>query len=637
MNVGMMVPSSTKRLGLLVLLLLACACAADASGDRKTEPSAPPRSTYSESRLPAGSPLAPSQHASSTASTPESTTSTASETTSPPLAHLSPADEARVDAAVQASIKRGEIPGAVVTIVRKKSIVLRRAYGQRSIEPQREAMTVETVFDLASLTKPIVTATAIMWLRERNKLALTDPVARHLPAFARGNKAGVTIEHLLVHSSGLPPANHLKHYRGGRATALRHIYGLPIRSRPGRKLIYSDLGYIVLGELVEQLSGVTLEDFARDKILSPLKMQASGYRPLHGAGQVTAQLVRRTAPTERRAQQWLRGRVHDPRAALLGGVAGHAGLFGNADDLARFAMMMLSGGQLGAKRVLSQESVELLMKPRRVAGKLRTLGYQLREGGVWHTGFTGTSLWIDARHGSAVILLTSRLHPKGKGKVGPLRLALRRIVAQADKSPAGPHPKARVQTGIDVLVSKQFAALKGRRVGLVSHAASRSTDGRSSIELLRRAKGVRLVALFSPEHGIATKQDRAVPDSRHSAGLPIYSLYGASKRPTAKQLRGLDTLVFDLQDVGVRFYTYISTLGYLLEAAAKHHKRVVVLDRPNPIGGLRIDRHLQPPGLPALELFRRQGEDPKSHPGMLRPTELRAPAAVDTRLTGLEP
>jgi uncharacterized protein YbbC (DUF1343 family) len=518
----------------------------------------------------------------------------------PARAGIDAARLARLDTVVPEGLKRARAPGAVVLVLRKGKVVFRKAYGLRAVKPAAEPMTLDTVFDLASLTKPLATATAVMILLERGKLRLADRVAEHLPEFGRRGKDRVTVEHLLLHTSGLLADNPVADYRDGRKKALERICELRLLGPPGTRFTYSDVNFIVLAELVEHLSGEALDVFTRKHIWAPLGMRDTGFRPGKG-------LVARSAPTERVRGRWLRGEVHDPRARLLGGVAGHAGLFATADDVARYARMILAGGQLDGKRILSPATVRLMTAPHRVPGGLRALGWDVGTafsrnrgdlfGGFGHTGFTGTSLWIDPDSQTAVIFLSNRLHPDGKGNVTPLRGAVANVVAASIVAPPFPTgsgvPRAGMRpvlTGVDVLKRDGFRALKGRRVGLVTNHTGRDADGNSTIDLLHKAAGVKLLALFSPEHGIRGQVDRPVPDGKDErTGLPIYSLYGKTRRPTAAQLKGLDTLVYDIQDIGCRFYTYATTLGYVLESAAAHKLKVVVLDRPNPLGGLAVE------------------------------------------------
>jgi uncharacterized protein YbbC (DUF1343 family) len=505
----------------------------------------------------------------------------------------------RIDAAVKQALDRGDAPGAVVCVVHRGHIIFRRAYGLRSKQPAEAPMTVDTVFDLASLTKPLATASSIMLLVEQGKLRPSDPVARHLPAFAAKGKNKVTVEQLLLHTSGLIADNPVADYQDGRDKAIQRICDLEPAAEPGVKFTYSDLNYIVLGELVEKQGGKPLDEFSKENLFTPLGLTTMGFKPAEG-------LKDRIAPTEKRDGKWLVGEVHDPRAALLGGVAGHAGLFATADDLAVYAQVLLDGGVWKDKRILSDLTVKRLTTPHPVPlanGGLgqRTYGwdvqtsYSVNRGelfapgaGFGHTGFTCTSLWIDPPSQTAVIVLTNRVHPDGKGNVGRLRSQIATIAASAlDPSPPETKP---LLTGLDVLERDGFAALKGRRVGLVTNHTGVDRDGRSAIDLLSKADGATLVALFSPEHGIRGAVDERVDDSKdEKTGLPIYSLYGARKKPTAETLKGVDTLVYDIQDAGCRFYTYESTLGCALEAAAENKIAVMVLDRPNPLGGVEVE------------------------------------------------
>ena len=528
---------------------------------------------------------------------------------------IDPAKLQAIDAAVLTAIRAGEAPGAVVLVLHEGDIAFLRAYGDRTQRPSRAPMTADTVFDLASLTKPLVTATGVAILAERGVLRLSDRVADHLPEFARNGKERVTIEQLLLHTSGLTADNPLRDYQAGRDAALARICDLPLEAEPGSRFLYSDVGYIVLGALIERRSGERLDVFAQRNLLDPLKMRDTAFAP--------APLLRaRAAPTEAKEGSSLfpPGEVHDPRASKMGGVAGHAGLFSTAGDLARFAAMILNGGELEGARVLRSDSVEALTRPREVPSKdtktttttknpwLRALGWDVQTpmsgsrgslfpvGSFGHTGFTGTSMWMDPASRTAVILLTSRLHPDGKGNVTRLRADVATIAAGA-LVPITPEQEAPVLTGLEVLKRDGFRALNGRRVGLITNQTGVDQEGESGIDLLRAAPGVTLVALFSPEHGIRGEVDALVKDSRDvKTGLPVYSLYGPRKRPSPAELQGIDTLVFDIQDAGSRFYTYLTTLGLLLETGAEHKRRVVVLDRPNPIGGLAVEGPVLEPG-----------------------------------------
>ena len=514
----------------------------------------------------------------------------------------------RIEGLVAGAIASGEMTGCVVCIGRRAGIVMLEAFGDRETEPARVPMAADTVFDLASLTKPVATATAVMQLVEDGRLRLADPVATHFPEFAARGKEKITVHDLLTHQSGLIADNPLADYDAGPAEALRRICDLEPLAPPGTKFIYSDVNFILLGKLVERLAEAPLDRVVRERIAAPLGMRDTGYLP-------DAARRARCAPTEERDGALLRGVVHDPRAAKLGGVAGHAGLFGTAADLARYARMMLGAGSLDGTRLLGPEAVGLMTRTWRVpGGGERGLGWDKRskfsgnrgdllsEAACGHGGFTGTALWIDPGLDLFVIFLSSRLHPDGKGNVNPLAARIGSLAAAAivDGAPAvgAALPARGVMPGIDVLARDGFRQLAGRRVGLITNHTGRDLAGVSTAARLAGAEGVALVALFSPEHGAAGRlEQEQVPDDRDAAtGLPVKSLYGATRRPTREMLAGIDTLVFDIQDIGCRFYTYISTLLEAMKAAAEHGVAVVVLDRPNPLGGIAMAGPLVDPG-----------------------------------------
>jgi uncharacterized protein YbbC (DUF1343 family)/CubicO group peptidase (beta-lactamase class C family) len=531
---------------------------------------------------------------------------------------LDPARLARIDAVIDRSIAEKQFPGAVVLVGRDGKIAFVKTYGHRALVPDAELLTRDTMFDMASLTKPIATATSAMVLLEQGKIRLEDPIIRHLPEFDSNGKRAVTVEHLLRHRGGFIPDNPLRDYLDGPAEAWHRLERIGLQSSPGEKFAYSDVGFEILGRLVERVAGQPLDRFARENIFEPLGMADTGFLP-------SKEKLNRLAPTERDQGTMLRGVVHDPRSRALGGVAGHAGLFSTADDVAVFAQMLLDGGKGGdGRRVLSPLTVRRMIdaadtpdRQRRGLGWDVDTGYSGPRGSLFgessfgHTGFTGTSLWVDPESRTFVVILTSRLHPDGKGNPARARAEVATIVASSIvdvpiRAEVAKHP-AKASTpvepairpvlcGIDVLARDGFKGLKGRRVGLVTNHTGRTLAGESTIDLLFRAPDVKLVALFSPEHGIRGLVDTAVADARdEKTGLPIFSLYGKTRKPTPEILGGVDVLVYDIQDIGARFYTYISTLGLLLEAAAEAKLPVIVLDRPNPIGGTVVSGPVRDP------------------------------------------
>ena len=445
-------------------------------------------------------------------------------------------------------------------------------------------MTLDTVFDAASLTKPVVTASLVMRFVEQNKLSLTDPVWKYLPAFGAPDKRAMTIEQLLSHTAGLAPANPLSDFTD-RSRYVQRIAARPLRQPPGRARLYSDVGYILLGEVLARVGKKPLQQLAQEEVLLPLGMHDSGFLP-------TAEQVPRCAPSERArgagAAGWLRCKVHDPRAQRLGGVAGHAGLFTTAADLSRYVQVLLAMGRVGAREWLTPQSIVTMSAHAQPHSRHALAFFRTPGGGYGHTGFTGTSIWLHPVRGEGLILLTSRLHPHGKGDVRKLRRQLRAWLITLRVPDA--RSLGMASSGIDAFIAGEDAPLRGKRVGLITHDAARAADGRRSADVLFAAPHVRLTALFSPEHGLGANRHGKVGHTRDArTGLPVYSLYGATARPQAKQLDALDALVFDLQDVGARFYTYLTTLGYALEAAAAQHIPLVVLDRKNPLGGQLVE------------------------------------------------
>ncbi len=503
-----------------------------------------------------------------------------------------------IEPLIHAGIDEGNLPGGVVCVGRHGQIVYLEAFGNRLVGDAPEKMSVDTVFDLASLTKPIATATSMMKLVEDGQCLLSDKVVRYLPEFSPYGKDEIAIQDLLLHQSGLIPDNALADYLDGPDKAWERICELKLTGPIGERFRYSDVNFIVLAKLIERIAGQNVHEYSHENIFAPLEMTDTGFNP-------SVDLKRRTAPTEKRNGDWMRGEVHDPRAHALSGVAGHAGLFSTAPDLARYAQMMLGLGSLQLNdreiQVLAPTTVLKMTAPYEVSSGIRGLGWDkqtpyssnrgdlLSASAYGHGGFTGTVLWIDPGLDLFFILLSNRVHPEGQGSVNHLAGQILNVVASSivDEPARVVHD---VQPGIDVLRSSGFGALANQRVGLITNHTGLSADGTSTVEILHQAPEVSLTALFSPEHGIAGKLDQSSIGNTQDAetGLKIFSLYGATRRPTPEMLAEIDTLVFDIQDIGTRFYTYISTMGEAMEAAANANKRFVVLDRPNPLGGLVV-------------------------------------------------
>jgi len=524
----------------------------------------------------------------------------------------------QIQPVVEQAIRDRKLPGAVVLIGRGDDVVYQKAIGNRVIEPSVEPMTADTIFDVASVTKVVATTTSVMKLMEEGRIRLTDRVSSFISGFERHNKTDITVRHLLTHTSGLRPDLDLADPWSGYDKAIELAIDEVPTSAPGERFVYSDINFLLLGEIVRRVSGMPLDEYAAKNIFTPLGMKDTGFRP-------AGSLLPRIAPTEKVDGQMLRGVVHDPTSRRMGGVAGHAGLFSTAADLSIFCRMLLDGGRYNGVRVLSPLTVAKMTSPATGSGdpNVRDLGWDIDSsyssnrgellpvGSYGHTGFTGTSLWIDPLTREFVVFLSNRVHPDGKGDVTPLRAKVATIAASAITDAPAEAGRTRlmtgrdfgaqgavpvrpafepVQTGLDVLRANGFAPLRGKRVGLVTNHTGRARDGSTAIDLLFSATDVKLVALFSPEHGIRGVLDASVASTAdEKTKLPIYSLYGDTQRPTDAMLNGVDVLVVDLQDIGVRFWTYATTTAYVLEEAAKRKLPVFVLDRPNPIGGWQIE------------------------------------------------
>jgi uncharacterized protein YbbC (DUF1343 family)/CubicO group peptidase (beta-lactamase class C family) len=542
-------------------------------------------------------------------------------------------DFSAVDAILDRAVAGGELPGAVVVVGHDGATVYHKAFGWRALEPRREPMTEDTIFDLASLTKPLVTAVSVMQLVQLGRVRLNDPLARYVPEFGRNGKEEVTVRELLTHFSGLPEELDRKPPWQGQQEALRRVCDTVPIYAPGARFLYSDVNYMALGFLVERVAGESLDHYAEAHIFQPLGMRETRFLP-------PPEWRPRIAPTEIVEGVLLRGVVHDPTARRMGGVAGHAGLFGTAGDLAKFAQAMLANDGKLLNPLAAEEMITPQQPPN--ASVLRGLGWDIDSpfsssrgellpvGSYGHTGFTGTSLWIDPVTGTYIIILSNSVHPHGGQPLVSLRSRAATAVAAALKLSVSEEEKLRlaritgyndtntaarriafrngqVKAGIDVLEERNFDVLQRsggarNRIGLVTNQTGLDAAGRRTIDVLAHAPGIQLTAIFSPEHGVAGQLDTTrVENSRDQAtGLPVYSVYGATeeqRRPPPGILRNLDAMVFDLQDAGVRFYTYETTLGYFEEAAAEAGIPLVVLDRPNPITGAYVAGPISDPRL----------------------------------------
>jgi uncharacterized protein YbbC (DUF1343 family) len=496
----------------------------------------------------------------------------------PGLDHL----RSDLDALLQDAVDSKVTQAAALIAVHRGEVIYRSFAGGAG--PQ-------SIFDLASLTKVVATVPSIMSLVDEGKLHLSDRVSRYLKLLEIEDKKSITVEQLLTHTAGLHSVVWAGKPEEVKAAILERIARSVLKAVPGQAYRYSDIGYILLGELAAEVAQHPLERVAWQRLFKPLGLCSTGFNP---PSRLYKHLI----------TPWPRGEkiaiVYDPLAARMKGVAGHAGLFSTADDLARFGQMMLGQGALNGVRVLSPQAVATMTRPRPLPGAAgqRGLGWDfssphagskglLSDRAYGHTGFTGTSIWIDPLRDLVIVLLTNRTYREPAPSVSPLRRRVHDLLAIALVRPAEPP----VQTGLDRLVEQDFASLRGKRVALITNRTAVDRRGRWIIDLLSQVPEIDLRAIFVPEHGLAAEVDRSVGDATLKQAhrrIPVYSLFGTRRRPTAQTLSGVQVLVFDVQTVGVRYYTYLATMGWAMEEAAHHGLPFIVLDRPDPLGGAQV-------------------------------------------------
>ena len=530
----------------------------------------------------------------------------------------SPPDFSNIDAMVQDAIHTNLIPGAVLVIGHDNQVVFQKAYGFRSLVPTPQPMEMNTIFDIASLTKVTATTPSVMRLFEEGKIRIDDPVTKYLPEF-QGGKSDLTIRLLMTHFSGLAPDVDLVPMWSGYETGIQKALTMKPIEPAGTKFIYSDINFLLMGEIVRRLSGQSLADFAREQVFQPLGMTETGYLP-------SPALLPRIESTEIDPEtgQPIHGVVHDPTARYMGGVAGHAGVFSTAADLTKYAEMLLNKGEFNGKQIFKPATIRKFTEPQSPADQpvLRGLGWDIDSpfssnrgelfpiGSFGHTGYTGTSIWMDPSSNTFVIFLTNVVHIHHGNSLSSLRSRLATAVAAIyapnppdtvaitgyteTMSGAGVHRaiarNGDTETGLDVLEKENFRPFRGKRIGLITNQTGVDKDGNRNLDEMVGAK-IKVETVFSPEHGLEGAADSDVANSKDAkTGIPVVSLFKASERRlTAEQMQSLDAVVFDIQDVGARFYTYSCTLLYALEEAGKAHKPFYLLDRPNPITGVHVE------------------------------------------------
>jgi SSS family transporter len=639
-------------------------------------------------------------------------------------------DFSKVTDLINDAITNHHLPGAVVVVGHNGHQVFEQAYGNRKLDNEpgldgkpspAEPMTEDTIFDMASLTKDLATATSVMQLYEAGKFQFDDPVEKYLPDFNPqhdATRSKVTIRLLLTHFSGEGPDVSLKDPWGldkpDKTEGFRRALTSPLAGDPGTKFVYSDINFILLGDLIETLSGQTEDVYTAEHIFKPLGMTHTGYhgfntvcgkfdrigaaivipnRPAsveeapscYGGGSGSASWtayngIANTAPTthddEGNAQtnphfdMLTRGTVHDPTTRRMGGVAGHAGVFSTAHDISLYASALLeklvhntgpfplkqstlqlmtmpeqpghSASQIAAAQAANDDAIKAGeqgaqpgLAPHYPAIKgqdLRGYGWDIDTafskprgaifpiGSFGHTGFTGTTLWMDPASDSYIVLLTNAVHPRGNTPISNLRGQVATAAAQAlGLSSAADNPATgrnlnqliplQILTGIDALEQSHFAALttlakshnNHLNFGVLTNQNGLDSQDRRTIDQLNtlKSENIHLTTLFAAEHGITGQQDTTYMGAEvdSATSLTVTGLYGtgaAARHPKHEQLANLDAIVIDLQDAGVHYWTYESVLGYFLEASDiekkqyQHTLNIIVLDRPNPVGGLAM-------------------------------------------------
>jgi len=486
--------------------------------------------------------------------------------------------------ALERAVKDSGAPGAVGYVGHGGETLFHEAVGMRTLLPEPEAARRDTIYDLASLTKVIATATSVLLLHERGLLDIDRPVSEILPLPAFKT---ITPRHLLTHTAGLPPFKTWHKEAGSVDEYIQRIAALPLESAPGEQRVYSDLGFMMLGRIVEIIGKNALDSFAQENIFKPLGMEHTGFN-------IPAAWRERCAATEQCPWRGklMRGEVHDENAYAVGGVSGHAGLFAPAGDLARFCRGLLGG------KLLKPETIAMMARPGAVARyPWQVLGWKIdpwAEGSeghlrsrraIGHTGWTGTSFWLDLDSHHFVILLSNTPHPtRDLRDNATLRRTFHEPVAAAC------HPATtNAHTGLDRITWDAFDALKGKRVAVLANHGAIDLAGRPLLDVLALASEVTVVRVFSPEHGFSGQAEAGENVGVQRAPIPLVSLYGDQKKPTRDQLRDVDLLLVDLPDIGARYYTYMATMKDCMEVCAEAAVPVMVLDRPNPLGGAILE------------------------------------------------
>ncbi|HEO72594.1 MAG TPA: DUF1343 domain-containing protein, partial [Candidatus Hydrogenedentes bacterium] len=481
---------------------------------------------------------------------------------------------------LEEAVRETETPGAVAYVGDLHQTYLDAATGLRQVIPEPLPAGTSTVYDVASLTKCVATTTAVLMLCHDGAMDLDQPASELVPIPAFG---AFTVRHLLTHTAGLVPG--LPYYRSAVTIdeMLQRYAARGLDHPPGTQRRYSDVGFMILGRAVELTAHDSLDMFCARRIFKPLAMNQTTFNPPGGSAYTCA-------ATE--ACAWrgkvMVGAVHDENAYAVGGVAGHAGLFSTAQDLGRFCRALL-GGELLPEHVLAQALSfgQVAFYPWQGLGwnldpwPTSVNGFLPARTAFGHTGWTGCSLWLDRASGLFAILLANTCHPARTKRDNK---TLRRVFHTAVAREFYPH-RTNTHTGLDRLLWEQFRTLRGKRIALLTHHAAVDQLGRPILDVLGLEPRVKVALLYSPEHGFHGQAEAGQKVDSESGEIPLISLYGNRSRPTAHELKDIDLFVVDLQDVGARYYTYPHTMLECMRACADARIPMLVLDRPNPLGG----------------------------------------------------
>ena len=487
--------------------------------------------------------------------------------------------------ALDDAVRKAGAPGAVALVGRSDEVLFRGASGQRQLSPKRRPAERDTLYDLASLTKVICTTSSILRLRDAGKLALDQPLGEHVPL---GWGGAVTFRHVLTHTAGLPALlPGMKDKVKSLADAVAQISKVELRSEPGERRVYSDLGFIVLAQIVELLEKDTFDKVCEKYLFKPLEMKDTGFNP-------SDKMKDNCAATEQcpwRGKMVV-GEVHDENAWAIGGVSGHAGLFSTIDDLGKFCAGLLAG-KVHPEKTLDEAAAltHVPFYPWQALGwkidpwECGIEGHLASRNAIGHTGWTGTSLWIDRDSGIYSVLLSNTCHPSRDARDNR---TLRQVFHRAVNAELYP-TRANVHTGLDRLPWDNFDAIENKRTALLTHLAAVDQLSRDGMQVLGLPGGGAPRRIFTPEHGLRGAAEAGEIVGAQQGPGEIVSLYGEQKAPTPAQLADIDVLIVNLQDIGARYYTYVATMKDCLIACAKAGKPVIVLDRPNPLGGVVIE------------------------------------------------